>query len=73
MFPLRPFRTRGWLVLACGVAAFWLAWLLGRRDLLTVAMFCFALLAAAYGALHFFKIISVGHTDLKIQSSFSKQ
>ena len=55
MFPFRPFRTRGWLVLACGVGALWLAWLLGRRDLLTVAMFCFALLATAYGALHFFK------------------
>ncbi|AIY03586.1 hypothetical protein ART_3987 [Arthrobacter sp. PAMC 25486] len=55
MFAFRPFRPRGWLVLACGVIAFLLAWLLGRRDLLTVAMFCFALLAAAYGALHLFK------------------
>lgn len=55
MFTLRPFSTRGWLVLAFGVGALWLAWLLGRRDLLTVAMFCFALLATAYGALHFFK------------------
>ncbi|MBP2411578.1 uncharacterized protein (DUF58 family) [Arthrobacter stackebrandtii] len=51
----RPFRPRGWLLLGCGLAAFLLAWLLGRRDLLTVAMFCFALLAAAYGALHLFK------------------
>lgn len=55
MANIRPFTPRGWLVLAGGIAAFLLAWLLGRRDLLTVAMFCFALLAAAYAALHLFK------------------
>ncbi|MEO6530125.1 MAG: DUF58 domain-containing protein [Specibacter sp.] len=52
MFNLRLLRPRGWLLLAFGVLALVLAALLGRRDLLMVAVFCFLLPAAAYLGLH---------------------
>lgn len=51
----RIFRPRGWLLLAAGLLALLLASVLGRRDLLTVAIFCFVLPAVAYASLHFFK------------------
>ncbi|MHA7304994.1 DUF58 domain-containing protein [Arthrobacter sp. TMN-49] len=43
MFAFRPLRPRGWLLIVCGVLAFVLAAVLGRRDLLLVAVFCFLL------------------------------
>lgn len=55
MSPTQLFRPRGWLLLAVALTLFWLAYLLGRRDLLTLSIFCFALPAVAYASLHFFK------------------
>lgn len=49
---MRPLRPRGWLLLAFGALALVLALALGRRDLLTVAIFCFALPAVACAALY---------------------
>lgn len=51
----KVFRPRGWLLLAVGAIALFLAQVLGRRDLLTAAVFCFVLPAVAYAALHFFR------------------
>ncbi|MFQ4147813.1 DUF58 domain-containing protein [Arthrobacter sp. LAPM80] len=55
MYSFRPLRPRGWLLLAIGVLALFLAFVLGRRDLLTLAVFCFALPAVACGALYLVK------------------
>ncbi len=49
---MRPFRPRGWLLLAAGVVALALAGVLGRRDLLLVAIFCLALPAVACAGLY---------------------
>lgn len=49
---MRPLRPRGWLLLAFGALALVLALTLGRRDLLTVAIFCFALPAVACAVLY---------------------
>ncbi|MGN5734338.1 MULTISPECIES: DUF58 domain-containing protein [Arthrobacter] len=48
-------RPRGWLLFACAVLSLILASILGRRDVLTLAVFCFMLPATAYASLHFFK------------------
>ncbi|MFC8302357.1 DUF58 domain-containing protein [Specibacter sp. NPDC057265] len=50
-----PLRPRGWLLLAVAVLALVAAWVLGRRDLLWLAVFCLALPAVAYAGLHGFK------------------
>lgn len=50
-----PFRPRGWLLLAAGLLALVLAWVLGRRDLLLVAIFCASLPLLACAGLHGFK------------------
>lgn len=55
MSPFQLFRPRGWLLLAVAGFLFWLAYVLGRRDLLTISVFCCALPAVAYASLHFFK------------------
>ena len=52
MFDLRHLRPRGWLLLVFGALALVLAAILGRRDLLMVAVFCFLLPVAAYLGLH---------------------
>lgn len=53
IFP-RPFRRRGWLLMIAAGAALWLAFILGRRDLLLVAIFCAALPAVACAGLYGF-------------------
>ncbi|MDJ0312360.1 DUF58 domain-containing protein [Arthrobacter sp. H35-D1] len=52
---MRPFRPRGWLLLGFGALALLLAWVLGRRDLLALAVFCCALPGAACAGLYWFK------------------
>ena len=52
---LRPFRPRGWVLLGAAALAFLLAWSLGRRDLLVLAVFCAALPAVACAGLYGFK------------------
>lgn len=52
MFSLRFFRPRGWLLLGFGALALLLAAVLGRRDLLNISVFCFALPVLALAALH---------------------
>ena len=50
--PERIFRPRGWVMMALGLLALLLAQLLGRRDLLVVAVFLLALPPLASGGLH---------------------
>ncbi|SEE65307.1 Uncharacterized conserved protein, DUF58 family, contains vWF domain [Arthrobacter alpinus] len=52
---LRLFRPRGWILLAVGALALLLALVLGRRDLLTIAVFCCALPAVASAAVYLIK------------------
>ena len=52
---MRPFRPRGWLLLCFGLVAVLLAAFLGRRDLLTVAVFCGALPTAACAGLYWLR------------------
>ncbi|MDO5753375.1 DUF58 domain-containing protein [Arthrobacter sp.] len=52
---MRPFRPRGWLLLGFGALALLLAWVLGRRDLLAVAVFCCALPVVAGAGLYWLK------------------
>lgn len=52
---LRPFRPRGWVLLGVAVVALLLAWALGRRDLLVLAVFCAVLPAVACAGLYGFK------------------
>ena len=52
---MRPFRPRGWLLLGFGALALLLAWVLGRRDLLAVAVFCCALPGVASVGLYWLK------------------
>ncbi|MGO4383779.1 DUF58 domain-containing protein [Specibacter sp. RAF43] len=49
------FRPRGWLLIAAGLAAVALAQLLGRRDLLVMAVFLITLPLLASAGLHLFK------------------
>lgn len=55
MVPFAPFTLRGWLLLGAGALALLLAIVLGRRDLLTLAIFCLALPAVACAGLFWFK------------------
>lgn len=55
MAPFPPFTLRGWLLLGTGALALLLAIVLGRRDLLTLAIFCLALPGVACAGLFWFK------------------
>ena len=55
MFFSRPFRPRGWVLLLCGALSLLLALVLGRRDLLMLAVFCCALPAVTCAWLYAFK------------------
>lgn len=57
--PERIFRPRGWVMMALGLLALLLAQLLGRRDLLVVAVFLLALPPLASGGL---RLLSPGFT-----------
>ena len=64
---LRVLTLRGWSLLACGAVALVLAWLLGRRELLSVAVFLVAAPLAAAAALR------VGFPRLQVRRSFATQ
>ncbi len=55
MFSLKLFRPRGWILLAMGALALLLASVLGRRDLLMLAVFCCALPLVACAAVYLLK------------------
>lgn len=54
-FPQRFLRPRGWLLLAAGALAVLLAFVLGRRDLLTVGVFLICLPLLAGAGMHLFR------------------
>lgn len=55
MVSFPPFTLRGWLLLGAGALALLLAMVLGRKDLLTLAIFCLALPSVACAGLFWFK------------------
>ncbi|GER22701.1 membrane protein [Zafaria cholistanensis] len=67
MAALRFLTARGWSLLACGAGTLVLAWLLGRRELLNVAVFLVSapLVAAA--------VLRVGLPRLQVRRSFTPQ